>query len=237
MNCTRRLTFSVAALIAGLAMLTAPPQAEATFQLRISNDGGGTFNPAITDNLAGDLNPLAGVIVVNVGAVSITSTASNLITPSLTTFDLALQGQAAAGVYNLVVQSSFDGVNTAPPPQVLGYSFTGSAQGIGGVLTAAMRTLVDDNNGLFGVGAIAADTGSLSVPNAGSILFNANDPYSVTQEVKITGTITSAISLSFDNNGSITNVPAPAAIALAIAGAPVFGFSTWIRRRRTLATA
>jgi hypothetical protein len=233
----RRRTTCVAALIVGLAMLAAPPPAEATFQIRISNDGGTTFNPAITDNGIGDLDPAVGAIFVNVGALSIRGFSTNFVSVGQTNFDLAVAGQAAAGTYDLVVQSSFDGINTAPPPQVLNYNFTGSATGPVGTLAATMRTFIDDANALFGTGAIVGDTGSLTVPNAGSLQFNASDPYSATAEIRLVGTITGNLSLSFDNNNSITPAPAPAAIALALSGIPALGVGAWIRRRRTPAVA
>jgi len=87
-------------------------------------------------------------------------------------------------------------------------------------------------NALFGTGTIVANTGSLTPPAAGEITFTAGVPYSMTAEIRVTGTAVSNVSLSLDNNNMITPTPAPGGVSLALAGLPALAFGVWLRRRR-----
>src|SRR5205814_1463186 len=101
-------------LVAAALIGTACP-AEGSFALRYSTDGGATFT-TVTDNGAGDTDTTTpDTIGVSIGAISIKASSSNFISPDLTTLDLALSGAAAKQTtYNLVIQASVTGINTAP---------------------------------------------------------------------------------------------------------------------------
>jgi len=230
----------VAALI-GAAILSAPSQAEAAFQLRFSTTGTGGPFTTITDNVGLDTNLTAGVIAVNVGALSIVGTSSSFISPTLTLLDLQVSGIAAAGTYDLVIDTTVDGINTEPPPQLLHFAYNGSITPPGSGLSVSMQTWVDDLNALFGISGlgIVANTGAKVVPPnvSGDIVFSASPDYSATARVHITGTSLLPASLSLDNNNSIVPTPAPAGLLLVLSGMPALGFGAWLRRRRRQAVA
>jgi len=228
----------LAAVLVGIAMLGAPTQAQAAFQLRYSLDGGANFSSPASDGLGGDLDgPGNGSILIFAGNVTITAhaTVTTLSTP-LSIFDLAVSGSLAAGV-NLVVQMSLDNIPTAPPPQALTVNFSGSTNP---ALVSTAKTWVDSGNNLFTTGALNTPT----APNPGfikaavttalgavsNVSFSANPPYSVTAQIAVNNTGTVASSVSLDSNIQIA-APVPAGFVLALTGVPALGIGAWFRRR------
>ena len=243
-------SLAVVAVLAGVALLGAPNQAHATFEVRYSTNGGTTFT-TIADNAAGDTNSNADVIQVNVtgiGTLKVTSQANLTTTVALTQLDLQVNGTNLTGALNLVVQATVNNLTTAPPPLSLLYNFADSSLLFNALgVTKTIQTTVDDNNNLFGISgpgtAIVADTTALTTPASGQIDgIIASNPYSLTTSIHFQATgskksNTAKYSIGFDSNNEIdpSPVPAPASLLLALIGAPVFGVGAWLRRRRVAA--
>lgn len=223
----------ITAVVALAALFATASPAEATLAIRLSTDGGSTFGAPITDATL----PLS-ISGFFVAADSADAKTTATVGVASTLLDLAVSGGINPGAYNLVIQASVDGITTGPPIQTLIYAFTGSILPPGSGLTATMRSWIDDDNNLFGIaGTIVGDTGNNPVPSGGSLDFTAGAPYSVTAEIRITGTSSSHASLSLDNNNLITPAPAPAGLLLALSGGPALAVGAWLRRRRAAKVA
>lgn len=222
--------FFVAAAVAVAFLCGTTTSAEATFQLRYSTNGGATFT-TITDNLAGDTDGVSGSIAVATFAgISIHASSTAGTSSTLSTLDLAVSGTPTAGSINLVVQASISGLITAPPPQLLSWRMT-SASFITGTAVETERVWVDaDGLNTFGTGSILADSGNRTPPSFSGTSFSGATPYTMTNEYRISGTVSAGDSLSIDNNDRITS-PAPAGLVLALTGVPVLGLGAWLRRR------
>jgi hypothetical protein len=147
----------------------------------------------------------------------------------MTSMNLGLtSAQLGTGTFNYVLQITLTNITTGPPPQSLGFAFTGSAM----QLTPSMHTWVNSNNGLFAITGDLANTGKLGVPNSGTIGFNGGVPYSMTTEVDLVGTVTGLATLGLNDNNQIPGpaVPAPAGLVLALTGLPALGLA-YLRRR------
>ena len=231
----------LAPIMAALAVAVAmgmPSTADAAFAVRYSTNGGTTFT-TVNDGDAADLDTSTGGIQVNikgVGTVTVNSSATSSFNASIALMDLSINGSGLKGAVNLVVQASLTGINTAPPPLTLDYSFTGSVGKGAKSPTQTIQTWVDDSNGLFGTtgGGIVANTGALTIPASGTIKgIVATNPYSLTTSITLkSASGSTSYNISFDSNNTLTPSPAPASLLLAAFGAPVMGFGAWIRRRR-----
>ncbi len=178
------------------------------FLLRYSTDGGATFSPAVQDNMAGDSNPAAGIIAVNIGALTLNATVSGGTSTPVSVVSLQIQGTAAAGTYDLVVQASLDGLQTAPPPQTLINSFSDATLPH---ITETARTWIDNNNNDFGISGgantnIVLDTQDLPPTGPSTYQFNASVPYSITTQIhtQFTSVAGSETTLSVLDNNRIT---------------------------------
>jgi hypothetical protein len=221
----------VATALFAATILGAPSRAKADFAIRYSTDGGGSFSAAIFDNSAGDLDPLAGSIQVNIGGVNITSSANSFVSQPITNLDLGLNGAGVSGPVNIVVQASLNGINTAPPPQTLAYDFTGHAP-TGFVKMA--ETWVNNGTDLFitsGAG-IVADTGNLNIPSSGQVVYSADPLYSITAQISLSGNRTLQYGFGLDNNNDLTPAPVPGTLLMVLLGGPVLGVGAWVRRRK-----
>jgi len=214
-----------------------PNQASAAFQIRYSTNGGATFSAPVNDNGPGDNNLTLGTIDINVGGLNITAHSGGSTAPDFTLVDLQVQssgrGPTAAG--RVIVQVTMDGLQTAPPPQILINSFTNNSLPVGSA-TGTTRFWIDSADGLFTTsgGSIVLDSGTLAPHPATAFAFSAVPTYSITQQIDVTYAARS--SLGFDSNTTIVT-PAPAGLIAAISGIPVLGFGTWIRRRRNQVAA
>ncbi len=176
-----------------------------SFALRFSTNGGATFGAAVTDGSINDTDPLAGTIGVNIGAISIKASSLGSTSAASTTLNLAVTGTAAASAtvgHDIVVQASLDDLTTAPAPQTLVYSFTGSTPS-GGTVTA--QTWVDDGNTLFET--TGDTTGAKIIPASGSLVVSDTVPYSSTTQLRLVFKNSTPINLSLNNLNTITASP------------------------------
>jgi len=165
---------------------------------------------------------------VKVDNLTITATATTFLSTDLTTMDLHVSGTQASQPYNILVQSSVTEVPTTPPPQTLSWIFTSSSILTG--LVEKAQGWVDQSDVVFATGG--ATTGSLTAPASGSKQFSYIPSYSFTEQYSLVGTGHRGFQVGADNNEMISNAPAPAGLALALAGMPGLGLGAWIRRRR-----
>jgi hypothetical protein len=234
-----------AAVLVGAAVLGAPSQAHADFLMRIS-DGVAADTLLIRDNTAAgvattggtttnaDGNATLGVIVFS-GSIGEWAIVVNtgMSTPVLTPpghMDLNFVATKLAGsaAQNLTIEITDQGFTSSPLPMLASMGGTLS----GSVSKVVFETGFSNSNTPF-TGAQTSQTFTIS-PFAGSaaMLVSGSTPYSLTERVIITGG-EGAGTTSAD--GELTVVPAPATLALALAGMPLVGFGAWVRRRKIAA--
>jgi hypothetical protein len=236
------------AFVAGLtvfALLTAPLPAFADFVLNIVGAGG--YNQTIHDNLAGDLNPLAGAIAViagvsiptipgfSTGTITVDSNSpGNPGSSTLGPLGWSLLATAAAGLHTATITTSSQGF-TSPASgtaSVLTSTFAGTLTGGGtGSRSAIAQQWVDLGDVLFGMGALTPGPQgpftTTAFADSASTGFVAVTPYSITDRVTLStarnitagGTLTSAVAA----------VPEPITMFLGGTGLLMLGYAA--RRR------
>jgi len=235
----RKYLPGVVAALVGAAMLAAPNQAQAVFQMRISSTvagPGGTL--LITDGGVGDVNPLAGAItfVGSIGNFSLTVNTGETkpFIGSATTPHMDLNFQAnSAGSDTLTIEISDQGFLTSPLPM---------NTSIGGTLSGAIASVkaeatFDNTNTLFGGTAppgYSQTFTSSPISGVGGFTITGGTPYSLTQRIIITATGQGGLT---SGDFELQAAPAPAGLVLALTGMPVLGLGAWLRRRRTLIAA
>jgi hypothetical protein len=207
------------ALVAA-ALLCTTNSAQAMFQLRISTDGGVTFGAPIDDGGTGS-------ITAPLGPLTLSAHATNFISTSFSSLDLAVSGVAAPATWNLVIQASMTGITTTSPQSITDM-FTGSV--IPAQLAATAHTWVNSANTLFSTAGDKYDSGTLPLPSNVNAGANATPNFSMTSQVTLTGTNSQNVSVSLDHNTALA-VPAPAGLVLLAAGAPVFALGYWRRKK------
>lgn len=232
----RNLLSLVAAAVVAVGILGAPNRAQAGFQVRISTDGGANFTTVVDGGLGDESPGLANDITITSTSplLPVALTLQATTNPDGSALDLKLQGTASVGSYNLIVQASVDGITLQSPK--LTYSLSGTVTGQSG-LTRTMRTFLDDDNNLFGLGSshLVAATGTVPVgtPLTTTAPLPVTAPYSMTTEITFVGNVAVLpFSPGLDSNNTLVATPAPAGLVLAVTGLPVFGFGAWFRRRR-----
>jgi len=223
-------------LLALAAVFGTVSSAQATFQLRYSTNGGGTFT-TISDNGPGDSNVLPDAIQSNVDGLTIVGQASTSLATDVSHLELQVTGSTKAAI-NIVVQATVTGIFTTPPPQDLSFAFTSSLLGAHtGAFVNTGETWVTQSNTPFGMAGGPVDTGAQPTNTAGDIVFTAGVPYSATTSLHLQVTPTSnrvGVGITLDSNNLIiaADTPAPAALLLVVSGTPVLGVWTWFRRRQ-----
>jgi hypothetical protein len=215
MNRFRKYLPHFAAALVGVAILGAPTQARADFELRYSVNGG-AFQTFTTSG---------GFLSETVDGLTIQATATGSSTSSLTKMDLSVSG-ASTGALTLVVQSWLSPAITVPAPQTATYAFTGSILP-GGAGSISDQLWVNSSSvTAFGMAGDLAHVGPVSPSVMSSVGFSGASPYSITLGSTIV--TTSSASISSDNNLSISS-PAPPGLILLLSGSPIFGLA-WRRR-------
>ncbi|MBY0457122.1 MAG: hypothetical protein K2V38_07285, partial [Gemmataceae bacterium] len=172
--------------------------------LRYSADGGATFT-SVTDEGPGDAFPgTPGIVGADVGPLTVSASSVGLTTNEVSFLTLGVAGTGAGGSTNMVVQATLTDVVTAPAPQTLTYSFTGSVPD-GGTVTA--RTWVDGGNAPFGTGALVADTGVKPMQTDSALAFAGAVPYSVTTELRASYTTPAELNVSLNTTNQIDAGP------------------------------
>lgn len=233
------------ALLAGVAVLGFPCSARAAFVLTLTDNLGNTVT--VVDQGAGDSNSVVGAITF-IGTLTGGSGASpwNVnVTTGLSKPLAPNSGNLAHIDLNSVNASSTAGATLTISLTDTDFTLSSSGtidhtHGIGGTVQSGTGNslisadYLDLANNEFGLangihlgpfGGVFSGSGSNVIPG-----YVGGSPFSMTEVVVITHAV--AGSTSF-NAESTAVVPAPAGLALALIGAPVFGIGAWLRRRRT----
>jgi len=226
-----------AGLLVAATMLGAPSQAQATFQVRYSINGGAftTVQDQVGVLLVSgdqDLATVGAIQTLNIAGLSVKASSTSFISTGLSTLDLQVGGVLTdLTITDILVQATITDVNTAPAPQKLTFNFAGSVLPTEG--SVSERTFFANNNALFGT--TSPITPDLTTPASGVAFFNATPLYSVTTQVHVVLSSTHGIvSISSDSNNIIQPTPAPAGVVLALSGLPLLGLG-WLRRRNRIA--
>jgi hypothetical protein len=234
------------AVLVGAAIIGLPTQAQAAFELRLSD---GTTTVTIVDDGAGDLaNTTAGQIIFagSVGTFTINVT-TGLGDPAAGHVNTDFS--AHMHLDNVSVSSAAGGTLTIELSQT-NLSLTDSPGGIslrsvfGGVTAGTVEAwqILDLDNALFaanGTGEAEVHHGPFSGPafaDVGTDLtsgpYTAGDDFSLTERVVISHGGEGTTSFNID---SLATVPVPPGIALALSALPVLGLGYLRRRKATKA--
>jgi len=219
--------------LVGAAILGAPTQAHAAFQLKITTTSG--FSTTVTDGGGGD--SLAGTP----GAILFAGAAGANFTITVTTaMSKPASGSAASPEMdlNFVVNNTTGTVDTITisasdtdfGPLASSGSFPmtiGGTLASGGTLT--YQTFQDTNNLDFGSTSSSPVLTFTTSPYSGTsaLPVTADTNYSLTQTVSIKSGLGTT-----SGDATLSGVPAPAGLVLALTGMPVLGAGAWLRRRR-----
>jgi len=237
--------FFVAAAIAITFLGSSVSSADASFRIRASNNGGATYFLDVTDNGAGDiLNTTDGVILavgVSAGATINVNTGSTK--PAIGS------ASSPAQALNFSVSQLAGGLAQTITIEVTDTGYTPLAgnlsASIGGTLTTGKSTVLDDayassTNGEFSTTsathiALGTFSGPPNFSGSGILPQPASAPYSLTQRITITLAAGGSSGYDTSGNASLSAVPAPAGLVLALTGMPVLGIGAWVRRRTRIA--
>jgi hypothetical protein len=222
----RRISGLLTAIVVGAAVLAATSTAQATLMLRVCDGPGGTGTcTTVTDNLAGDTNPVAGVVSFG-GAfggfsAAVNTALSQPVIGSLASPELDIAFVVGGGGTGSVLASDTDFTGIVN----LHFDFGGTTTGQvaftawGGTSNTHfdMTNAIDGVQGPFGPGPFSGS--SLSELVGGTVI-----PYSLTLGVDITqreGVSSGDVHLN--------SVPEPATLLLVGSGLVAGG--VWRRRR------
>jgi hypothetical protein len=218
------LPFVMAALV-GAAMLGTQTQAHAAFTLTITTSGGGSAS--VTDNGAGDFDSRIGVINYSntIGNISIqgdfatSNSSTNAIPPELSIINTSITGAAGATVTVTLEDTGFN----VPAPGSYGME--------------SQLSLTSTSIG----GAVAYTSSFNGTPGTTINFPSSPSGTSVFDSIVISSTpytLSSVTQINFGTAGLIQTtgitrvVPAPAGLALVLAGLPLLGGYGWLRRRK-----
>jgi len=239
----------LAAAVAALGM--APPPARADLAIELISNG---TDLIIHDNLTGDINNTLGAINIQPGTVvgnyTITSAAAtgfpflgSPINPNIDLNSLDVTNTGAPGTLTIRVSE------TGFTPSAGSMLFLGAIGGTQQTQTFAYSGFLDPTNTLFGTSSqigVAALIFTNPSPGAGSTssfsgsissTLNPTNPYSLTEQVVITGTAQGE-QVSYDANligRPVVVTPLPAALPLFATGLAALGLLGWRRKRKAAA--
>jgi hypothetical protein len=178
---------------ATIAACATTAYATPTSAIQYSIDGGTTWVLAATDNAAGDISGIAGVIVTTISAggfvltVVATDTYPDIGTLASPVMDLGLSSSKAIGAGSIIVEFSATGFTPVP-----GGTFnTTIAPNNGSGVTETETTRISDSDTLFGTGTSFAPLGPITggfLTGHGSAPAGFAAPYSITISDTLTST-------------------------------------------------
>lgn len=234
-------SLSLVAALIGTAFLAMPAPAHAELLLATtddntttnttttlyyySNDNGTTWyttgaNPGTSGGTL-DTSP------ITVDGLTIHPTA-NTSSSTNGALDLTVVGMAAKSNV-ITIESTVTDVPVISPPE--SFTWAGFTAQLGGGTTQGW---VDPND--YGIPTTSAGGSNVfdTSGNMGSTQLNFSSQYSMTElySLNTTGNL-GLVMVNADLNETVTPVPEPGSLVLAITGVPVFSLGAWLRRRRT----
>jgi len=218
--------FALLGLVATGALLANPSPARAAFTLTLQQ---GASVVSVTDNGAGDTNPLIGLIGFNTAVGNIDATGSVASSNSTDGVDPAQLGivQLAAntdtgGTLIVTLQDTgFTAPSAGPASMTSQLSTTQLPLGTTITLTSFLNAMTGTPLTLLTTGG----TTGTDVVNIGGT------PYTLGNVT--TFTLEGRAALLFTGNTTVTAAPEPATVAMAATALPILGLGWWRRRRRT----
>jgi len=247
------------AILAMAALLSGPTQARAGYSVRVYDDGvlqGGISTFVIGNTL------LFGGSTTHFSITNGSGLSNNPGSQGGSNLDLSSNEQinttfgAAGGTHTIRIELSQDSW-TAPTgnPLNLSASAGGSTAYLTGTNPLATQTIsatyqgfLDNTNALFGqpgaggtpvlsassTQSSAGTTPLVFSPGSGVSLVPGGTPFSITDVLEFTFTLTAGSGQATANvsGSTVASVPAPAGLVLALTGLPALGIGAWLRRRR-----
>jgi hypothetical protein len=233
----------VTALVAAATSVTATP-AEAAFEIRITDSLGHTVT--VQDNMAGDLSPTTGAILIDDptfldGHLSVlfttgTSKPLGINGPEVAAVDLGVTASydgALGGGVGLTIEITDTNFNLLNPGSAT-LTSTASNANAGGV-TDTWQSWATNNNTEFSHGAFSLGQ-QIDPSTLTGTIPGLTNPFQLGGEVILTFT-GGAASVSIGDNATVSTalVPAPAGILLALSSMPALSLGYWFRQRQTRA--
>jgi hypothetical protein len=147
--------------------------------------------------------------------------------------------ETGSGAHSLVITVTGSGYTapTTPPPVQAVTSFTGNvnASGTGtdgySFSATAGSTTIASNSAS---GAFAIPPGSFTPTNSTVGISSLSAPFSIQHSITLNMSVHNE-KINYSSQTTLTSVPAPAGLILAVTGLPCLGFGAWLRRRKVKA--
>jgi len=248
------------AVLVGTAILGAPSQARAAYQVNVYDDG--VLQGGITTFVSGNSLVFFGS-TTHFSISNGSGLSNNPGTQGGSNLDLSSNEQinttfgAAGGTHTIRIELSQNGW-TAPTgtPLTLSSSAGGSTAYVAGTNPLATQTIsatyqgfLDNTNTIFGqpvAGSTPIQTASTTQSSAGTAplvfspgasvnnLVPGGTPFSITDVLSFTFMLSAGSGQATANvsASTVASVPVPAGVVLALTGIPCLSVGTWLRRRR-----
>jgi len=256
-----RTFLPLVAVLAVTTILGAPRQANADFIIRATDLlSGGGVNASVTQTGVSAADG-SGSLVFNsaVGNFSITlvtniATTGPGFTSASTTINITYNGPIGANSDKLIIEvlgNKFVNPTTPAPAQITSNA-SPSTSGLNASSVTMTSGVIAGNVVALGAagttlgGQLGTTTGTGSMGSASSVLtpnpvtgatFNIVNPFSFYQTYTITGFVNSSQAGSLSAGSTVSAVPEPSGIVLALAALPLLGVGGWLRRRKAVLTA
>jgi hypothetical protein len=252
---------ALAAVLVGAAVLGTANRAQADFVIRATEvDSNGNVVASNQQNFASNPDgsgfasyssntgtPLPDFAIVFDTHIATTGPG---FTKASETLNIQYTGPTGGNSDTLILEVLGNGFSnpTAPAPSFISSNGSPSTSGLqatsivmtSGVIAGNVTSLDAPGTTLGGQLGETTGTGTLGMGLASSVLnpnpaigatFNIVNPFSFYQTYTISGFVNSNEAGSLSAGSTVSAVPAPAGIVLALAGLPVLGVGGWLRRR------
>jgi hypothetical protein len=226
-------------ILVGLALLGLPSPSRADLVIEIAEDGGALTTVASAMG-APTSNLLAGALSASTAHYSIVFLSGQALQTGSPDFSellsstTSITGKTAGGTnasdHTLHIVVTATGY-TAPttPPAIMALSHIGGTVAIGGAANLLTFESVVGGTGLGSQTPSITTTGSYNDDNP-MLINSLSAPFSIVQTFDIV--LNSGSQINYSSSTTLSAVPEPATMAMAVAALPLAGIGLWLRRRR-----